>query len=275
MGVDFRGGDQITLEFAAEKKISTDKLRTALGQGSQVQYQGKSGGKTERLQVTVGGKDGFGKGEQAYSTLTEKFPEADFKKVSQLRSGPAISGEILQGATKSLLIALFAILVYVTFRYEFSFALGAILAICHDVLMTLGLFFLWGGELSAPVMAAVLTIIGFSINDTIVIFDRIREDLKLNVKGSFTEIMNGAISKTLSRTIITSGTTLLASGSLFLFGGGAIHSFAFVLLAGVVTGTFSSIFIAGSLVLWKNKGKKPSLADETVITQHSISTSEA
>lgn len=271
MGVDFKGGDQITLEFAAEKKISTDQLRTALGQGSQVQYQAKSGGKTERLQVTVD----FGKGEQAYRTLTEKFPVAEFKKVSQLRTGPSISGEILQGATKSLLIALFAILVYVTFRYEFSFALGAILAICHDVLMTLGLFFLWGGELSAPVMAAVLTIIGFSINDTIVIFDRIREDLKLNVKGSFTEIMNGAISKTLSRTIITSGTTLLAAGSLFLFGGGAIHSFAFVLLAGVVTGTFSSIFIAGSLVLWKNKGKKPSLADETVITQHSISTSEA
>ena len=271
LGVDFKGGDQITLEFAAEKKISTDKLRTALGQGSQVQYQAKSGGETERLQVTVG----FGNGEQAFTTLTEKFGDAEFKKVSQLRTGPSISAEILQGATKSLLIAVFAILVYVTFRYEFSFALGAILAICHDVLMTLGIFFMWGGELSAPVMAAVLTIIGFSINDTIVIFDRIREDLKLNLKGTFTEIMNGAISKTLSRTIITSGTTLLAAGSLFLFGGGAIHSFAFVLLAGVVTGTFSSIFIAGSLVLWKNKGEKPSLADETVITQHSISTSKA
>ena len=269
MGVDFKGGDQITLEFTAKK--TTEDLRDALGQDSQIQYQAASGGKTERLQVTVG----FGEGEQAYTTLTEQFADAEFKKVSQLRTGPSISGEILQGATKSLLIALFAILVYVTFRYEFSFALGAILAICHDVLMTLGLFFMWGGELSAPVMAAVLTIIGFSINDTIVIFDRIREDLKLNVKGSFTEIMNGAISKTLSRTIITSGTTLLAAGSLFLFGGGAIHSFAFVLLAGVVTGTFSSIFIAGSLVLWKNKGKKPSLADETVITQHSISTSEA
>ena len=271
MGVDFKGGDQITLEFKDTAKKTTEELRFELGPDSQIQYQAASGGKTERLQITVG----FGKGEQAYTTLTERFADAEFKKVSQLRTGPSISGEILQGATKSLLIALFAILVYVTFRYEFSFALGAILAICHDVLMTLGLFFLWGGELSAPVMAAVLTIIGFSINDTIVIFDRIREDLKLNVKGSFTEIMNGAISKTLSRTIITSGTTLLAAGSLFLLGGGAIHSFAFVLLAGVVTGTFSSIFIAGSLVLWKNKGKKPSLADETVITQHSISTSEA
>ena len=269
MGVDFKGGDQITLEFTAKK--TTEELREAIGRDSQIQYQAASGGKTERLQVTVG----FGKGEQAYTTLTEQFADAEFKKVSQLRTGPSISNEILQSASKALLIALFAILVYVTFRYEFSFALGAILAICHDVLMTLGIFFLWGGELSAPVMAAVLTIIGFSINDTIVIFDRIREDLKLGLPGTFTEIMNGAISKTLSRTVITSGTTLLATGSLFLFGGGAIHSFAFVLLAGVVTGTFSSIFIAGSLVLWKNKGEKPKLADETVITQHSISTSEA
>ena len=269
MGVDFKGGDQITLEFTAKK--TTGELRAAIGQDSQIQYQAASGGKTERLQVTVG----FGKGEQAYTTLTEQFADAEFKKVSQLRTGPSISNEILQSASKSLLIALFAILVYVTFRYEFSFALGAILAIIHDVLMTLGIFFIFEGQLSAPVMAAVLTIIGFSINDTIVIFDRIREDLKLNLPGTFTEIMNGAISKTLSRTIITSGTTLLATGSLFLFGGGAINAFAFVLLAGVVTGTFSSIFIAGSLVLWKNKGEKPKLADETVITQHSISTSEA
>ena len=269
MGVDFKGGDQITLEFTAKK--TTDELRAALGQDPQIQYQAASGGKTERLQVTVG----FGRGEEAFATLTEQFADAEFKKVSQLRTGPSISNEILQGATKSLLIALFAILVYVTFRYEFSFALGAILAIIHDVLMTLGIFFIFDGQLSAPVMAAVLTIIGFSINDTIVIFDRIREDLKLGLPGTFTEIMNSAISKTLSRTIITSGTTLLAAGSLFLFGGGAIHSFAFVLLAGVLTGTFSSIFIAGSLVLWKNKGEKPKLADETVITQHSISTSEA
>ena len=273
VGVDFRGGDQVTFEFTEKKKV--DPLRDALDQagikGAKIQYQ-SGGDSKERLQVTV--RDGDG--DDAIGVLAKEFAtDEGFKKVSQLHTGESISGEILQGATKSLLIALFAILVYVTFRYEFSFALGAILAICHDVLMTLGLFFMWGGELSAPVMAAVLTIIGFSINDTIVIFDRIREDLKLNVKGSFTEIMNGAISKTLSRTIITSGTTLLAAGSLFLFGGGAIHSFAFVLLAGVVTGTFSSIFIAGSLVLWKNKGKKPSLADETVITQHSISTSEA
>ncbi|MDP6892686.1 MAG: protein translocase subunit SecF, partial [Verrucomicrobiota bacterium] len=276
MGIDFRGGDRITMEFSTKKtetelrnKIK-ESLGAALADGALIQYQ-SGGGSKERLQVTVN----FGDGEKTFEALNVGFPDAEFIKVSQLRTGKLISGEILQTATKSLLIALFAILVYVTFRYEFSFALGAILAIIHDILMTMGIFFIWGGELSAPVMAALLTIIGFSINDTIVIFDRIREDLKLGIPGTFTEIMNGAIAKTLSRTIITSGTTLIAAGSLFFLGGGAIHSFAFILLAGVMTGTFSSIFIAGSLVLWRNKGEKPKLADETVITQHSISSSEA
>ncbi|RZO60056.1 MAG: protein translocase subunit SecD [Limisphaerales bacterium] len=276
MGIDFKGGDRVTIEFS-NKKTETelrDTIKESLGatlaNRAQIQYQ-SGGGSQERLQVTVN----FGDGEKTFEALNTGFPDAEFKKVSQLRTGASISNEILQTATKSLLIALFAILVYVTFRYEFSFALGAILAIIHDILMTMGIFFLWGGELSAPVMAALLTIIGFSINDTIVIFDRIREDLKLGLPGTFTEIMNGAIAKTLSRTIITSGTTLIAAGSLFFLGGGAIHSFAFILLVGVLTGTFSSIFIAGSLVLWRNKGEKPKLADETVITQHSISSSEA
>ena len=276
MGIDFKGGDRVTIEFN-NKKTETelrDTIKESLGatlaEGALIQYQ-SGGGSQERLQVTVN----FGDGEKTFEALNTGFPDAKFKKVSQLRTGASISNEILQTATKSLLIALFAILVYVTFRYEFSFALGAILAIIHDILMTMGIFFLWGGELSAPVMAALLTIIGFSINDTIVIFDRIREDLKLGLPGTFTEIMNGAIAKTLSRTIITSGTTLIAAGSLFFLGGGAINSFAFILLVGVLAGTFSSIFIAGSLVLWRNKGEKPKLADETVITQHSISSSEA
>ena len=275
VGIDFKGGDRITFEFTEGKKQDNAKLRDALSSagidGAMIQYQ-SGGGSRERLQITVP----FGSGANAEAAMSKAFAgDEQFKKVSQLRTGASISQDILKSAVKSLLIALFAILVYVTFRYEFSFALGAILAIIHDILMTMGIFFIWGGELSSPVMAALLTIIGFSINDTIVILYRIREDLKLGLPGTFTEIMNAAISKTLSRTIITSGTTLLAAGSLFFFGGGAINEFAFVLLAGVLTGTFSSIFIAGSLVLWRNKGEKPKLADETVITQHSISTSEA
>src|SRR6185295_4775208 len=126
-----------------------------------------------------------------------------------------------------------------------------------DVLMTFGIFFLSGRQLSAPIVAAILTIIGFSINDTIVIFDRIREDLKMGIRGSFAEIMNRALNQTLSRTIITSGTVFLATLSLYLFGGGVINDFAFTFLAGILTGTFSSIYIASALVLWWHKGERP------------------
>ena len=152
---------------------------------------------------------------------------------------------------------MFGILVYVAFRYEFSFAVGAVLGLAHDIFMTLGWFFLSGRELSAPIVAVVLTIIGFSINDTIVIFDRIREDLKLGVRGTFKEVMNQALNQTLSRTIITSGTVFLATLALYLFGGGAINDFAFTFLAGIITGTYSSIYIASALVLWWHKGQKP------------------
>jgi preprotein translocase SecF subunit len=138
------------------------------------------------------------------------------------------------------------------------------MAVLHDVLVTLGIFFLFGRELNAPMVAAILTIIGFSINDTIVIFDRIREDLKLGAKGSFKEIMNRAINETLSRTVITSGTTLLAALALFIFGGPVINDFAFTFVVGVIAGTYSSIYIAASLVLWKTGGEKPKLMTSDV-----------
>jgi SecD/SecF fusion protein len=130
-------------------------------------------------------------------------------------------------------------------------------AVIHDVLMTLGWFFLSGRQLSSPMVAAILTIIGFSMNDTIVIFDRIREDLKLGVRGSFKEIMNKALNQTLSRTIITSGTVFLSTMSLYIFGGGVINDFAFTFLVGILTGTYSSIYIASALVLWWHKGERP------------------
>ena len=160
---------------------------------------------------------------------------------------------------------MFGILLYVAFRYEFSFAVGAVIAILHDVLMTMGWFFLTGRDLSAPIVAAILTIIGFSINDTIVIFDRIREDLKLGVRGTFRELMNHALNRTLSRTIITSGTVFLATLSLYLFGGGVINDFAFTFLVGIITGTYSSIYIASALVLWWHKGQRPTGGASQVI----------
>src|SRR5205814_221069 len=158
------------------------------------------------------------------------------------------------------LLSLFGILVYVAFRYEFSFAVGAVLAVIHDVLMTIGCYCLAGREFNATTVAAILTIIGFSINDTIVIFDRIREDLKLGVRGTFKEVMNKALNQTLSRTLITSGTVFLATSALYLFGGGVINDFAFTFLVGIVTGTYSSIYIASALVLWWHKGERPKAA---------------
>jgi preprotein translocase SecF subunit len=184
--------------------------------------------------------------------------------------GPTVGTEILRRAVWATLLAMFGILVYVAFRYEFSFAIGAIVAIVHDVLMTMGWFFLTDRELSAPMVAALLTIIGFSINDTIVIFDRIREDLKLGVRGSFKEVMNLAINQTLSRTIITSGTVLLATLSLYLFGGGVINDFAFTFLVGILTGTYSTIYIASALVLWWHKGERPRTSSPQVIMDSTV-----
>jgi len=169
------------------------------------------------------------------------------------------------------LMALFGILVYVAFRYEFSFAVAAVVAVIHDVLLTIGCYCLANGmtgrEFNATVVAAVLTIIGFSINDKIVIFDRIREDLKLGVRGTFREVINQALNQTLSRTIITSGTVLIATGSLYLFGGGVINDFAFTFLIGIVTGTYSSIYVASALVLWWHKGERPNIGASAVKMQ--------
>ena len=161
-------------------------------------------------------------------------------------------------------LSLFGILFYVAFRYEFSFSIGAVVAVVHDVFLTLGIFFISGRQLSAPMVAAVLTIIGFSLNDKVVIFDRIREDLKLGLRGTFREIINKAINQTLSRTIITSGTVFLSTMSLYWFGGGVINDFAFTFLVGIISGTYSSIFIACALVLWWHKGERPKTATRAV-----------
>ena len=169
-------------------------------------------------------------------------------------------------------MAMFGILVYVAFRYEFSFALGAIVAVGHNVLLTIGCYCLSnafsGRQFTATVVAAVLTIIGFSINDKIVIFDRIREDLKLGMRGSFQDVINAALNQTLSRTIITSGTVFLATLSLYIFGGGVINDFAFTFLVGIITGTYSSIYIASAFVLWWHKGQRPNISGPNVALQN-------
>ena len=214
----------------------------------------------------------IGSAEKVERALEEQFPEAKFGHPSTTSVGATIGIEIRRSAIIACLLSLFGILVYVAFRYEFSFAVAAVVAVIHDVLLAIGCYCIANGisgrEFNATVVAAVLTIIGFSINDKIVIFDRIREDLKLGVRGSFKEVINQALNQTLSRTIITSGTVFLATGSLYVFGGGVINDFAFTFLVGIITGTYSSIYIASALVLWWHKGERPNIGASQVKMQN-------
>jgi SecD/SecF fusion protein len=268
-GVDFLGGDSTTFSF--QQKVGVDQIRAALTdmgeQDSQIQYQKDVGGGNETFRVTTSS----GSAQKIEKTLAENFPAAQLKVMSEQHVGAVVGREILQSAIVACLLSLFGILVYVAFRYEFSFAVGAVIAVIHDVLMTIGWYCLANGfsgrEFNATVVAAILTIIGFSTNDTIVIFDRIRENLKLGVRGTFREVINQALNQTLSRTLITSGTVFLATMSLYLFGGGVINDFAFTFLIGIITGTYSSIYIASALVLWWHKGERPNIGASQVTLQ--------
>jgi SecD/SecF fusion protein len=274
-GVDFRGGDSTVYSFTqqiAQGDISA--AVTAAGEvDPQVQYQkdaGGSGAQTLRVTTSTGSSD------KVEAAFDRAFPQAHFQVIGKQQVGGVVGEEIRQSAVVAALCAMFGILVYVAFRYEFSFAVAAIVAVLHDVLLTIGVYcianYISGREFNATVIAAVLTIIGFSINDKIVIFDRIREDLKLGVRGSFKDIINQALNQTLSRTIITSGTVFLATFSLFWFGGGVINDFAFTFLVGIITGTYSSIYIASVLVLWWHKGERPTLGSGSqVAVQNSTS----
>jgi SecD/SecF fusion protein len=273
-GVDFAGGDSTTFSF--HQKMDVEQIRTVLTQigekDSQIQYQKDvAGGGAETLRVTTSN----GSAEKVEQALASQFPQAQFKTIGQQRVGAVVGDEIKRSAIIASLLSLFGILIYVAFRYEFYFAVGAVVAVIHDVFMTIGCYCIANGvsgrEFNATVVAAILTIIGFSTNDTIVIFDRIREDLKLGVRGSFKEIINQALNQTLSRTLITSGTVFIATFCLYVFGGGVINDFAFTFLIGILTGTYSSIYIASALVLWLHKGERPAIGGSGVTMQNTAS----
>jgi len=268
-GVDFLGGDSTTFSF--QERVGVDQIRSALTtigeKDAQIQYQkGLSGGR-ETLRVTTSS----GSEQKVEQTLEQQFPQARFHAEQRQHVGASVGADVRNSAVVACLLALFGILVYVAFRYEFSFAVGAILGVVHDVLLTIGCYCIAnatsGRQFNQTVIAALLTIIGFSLNDKVVIFDRIRENLKLGVRGTFREVINQALNQTLSRTIITSGTVFLATISLYLFGGGVINDFAFTFLIGIITGTYSSIYIASALVLWWHKGERPAIGASQVTIQ--------
>jgi len=271
-GVDFQGGDSTVFSFA--QKVDVEQIRNVLTQigekDAQIQYQKDISGSRETLRVTTSA----GSEKRVEQALVRQFPQAQFNVFSSQQVGASVGKDVRQSAIVACLLSMLGILVYVAFRYEFSFALGAIAGVLHDVLLTVGVYCIAnavsGRQFNATVVAAVLTIIGFSLNDKVVIFDRIRENLKLGVRGTFREVINQALNQTLSRTIITSGTVLIATGCLFIWGGGVINDFAFTFLVGILTGTYSSIFISSAFVLWWHKGERPNIGGSQVTMQNVV-----
>ena len=253
-GIDFAGGDQITVQFT--QRIDTAQIRRVADAAKigevQPTYTSALGGTKEVLEIeTPEGKSGA-----MLAALQSAYPSAGLEKVGENHIGASIGKEIELNALIAVGVSMLTILAYIAFRFEFGFGIGAMFSTLHDILMTIGIFVLFGYQFSAPMVAAILCIAGYSINETVVVFDRIREELKLNPTGALRDVINSAINKVFARTIMTATTTFLAALSLFLFGGGVLRSISFTFLIGIVTSTFSAIFIAAQVFYWWHKGDR-------------------
>jgi len=254
-GIDFVGGDEMVLNFdTAISQADAVKVASAEGLGTPlVTTQTPLG---DASQVVLKVQTPHGEGQALAHALQNAYPEAGLKIIGENQIGPSVGKEIKMNALISVAIALACILTYIALRFEFGFGVGAVVATIHDVLMTIGIFVLCGRQFSAPMVAAVLMIVGYSINDTIVVFDRIREELELNPNMKLKNVVNLAINRTLTRTLLTSLTTFLATLALFIFGTGIVSDFALTFMVGIFTGTFSSIFIASPVFYWWHKGDR-------------------
>jgi len=253
-GIDFLGGDEVTLIY--DQPVESAQVRAALeaadiGEVNPV-YLGDLGGGRDTLKVQVP----YEHGAMVEPALQSSFPNAGFEAVGNTTIGPSVGAEIQWNALMSLGLAIVGILIYVAFRFEIGFGVGAVVSTIHDILMTIGIFVLTDRQFSAPMVAAILLIAGYSINDTIVVFDRIREELKSNPETKLRDVINAAINRVFVRSLLTSMTTFLAALALYIFAGGVIQDIAFTFLVGVVTGTFSSIFIASPIFFYWHKGDR-------------------
>lgn len=248
LGIDFAGGS--LQEFRFTKPVSTNQVREALkeielGNSSIQQYKDK---RNILIRTYADTSD------KIIEKFNSSFSDNSFQILRVEKVGPSVGKDLTARAIRALLFALIGICIYISLRFEFRFAIAAIVALFHDVIISAGALSLAGREFSLPVIAALLTVVGYSINDTIVVFDRIREDSRLMRKSGYQEIVNLSINQTLSRTLLTSLTTLLVVVALFIFGGAVINDFAFVLLVGVIIGTYSSIFVASPILVdWHRK----------------------
>jgi len=245
-GVDFRGGDLVTLSSPATIDVGQvrDSLKPIGLADASIQESAQSG----KYYITV--RSPLNTSDKVEKQIIQTMPSASFKVERSERVGALVGGELAKSSLVALGLGILGILIFVTFRFELSFAVGAIVALLHDVIITVGVFSLLGRELTLTMVGAVLTIAGYSINDTIVVYDRIREGLASGRRGSIEEIMNSSINQTLSRTILTSTVTLIPILCLFLLGGAVLRDFSLAIIVGVVVGTYSSIFIASPIVLW-------------------------
>jgi SecD/SecF fusion protein len=250
-GVDFRGGDLVTM--SAPNKIDIGQVRDALkpiGFADASIQESAQGGKSY---ITV--RTPLNTSDKVEKQIIQAMPNAAFKVEGSERVGALVGGELAKNSLIALGLGILGILIFVTFRFELSFAVGAIVALLHDVIITVGVFALLGRELTLTMVGAVLTIAGYSINDTIVVYDRIREGLASGRRGTIEQIMNESINQTLSRTILTSTVTLIPILCLFFFGGAVLRDFSLAIIIGVVVGTYSSIFIASPIVLWWTRAR--------------------
>jgi SecD/SecF fusion protein len=256
-GIDFRGGDLLIVDSA--QALSIAEARTAINDsGVVIQFE------REGTKQVLTFRSPQGTSDDVLKQLTSVFPDRGIVSIGQDTVGPQIGLEFAKSALIALGLGMLGILFYVTLRFEFSFALGAVVALLHDVIITLGVFSLIGGELSLVMVGAILTIAGYSINDTIVVFDRIREGFMQGERGTVQSLMNTSINETLGRTLLTGGTTLLSVGALYFFGGSVLRDFSFAILIGILVGTYSSIYVASPVVLWASKLRGKSVRREVL-----------
>ena len=252
LGIDFKGGVEFIVSGATEPGATAirEALTPVLGAEPEVKTYG------EDILIRVAAEGDINEvQQQIVETIRQRFPETQPEVVQTNIVGPRFAEDLKRGAIYSILGSLLVIFVYILIRFEWRFSLGAVVALFHDVLITLGLFsFLHGWlpfslEIDQTIIAAFLTIVGYSLNDTVIVFDRIREYTNLFKTKPFEEVVNLSVNATLSRTIITSGTTLLVVVILFIFGGEVLRGFSFALIVGIVIGTYSSIFVASPVVI--------------------------
>ena len=261
-GVDFKGGTLIELR-ATDKQITISQIRQSFLNMNLGDVTVKEFGKNNDFLIKFEKKENSNKNliVQIKEDLTKSLgPGFNFRRVESV--GPKVSSELLRSGIIAIGLSLVAMLIYIWIRFEWQFSIGAILALFHDVLLTLGIFSLFSLEINLSIVAAVLTIVGYSMNDTVVIFDRVRENLKKFSDIKIFDLTNISINETLSRTIITSVTTLLALVSIYVFGGEILKGFSLAMILGVIFGTYSSIYIANPILILLNVSQKTILKED-------------